>query len=72
MVVLAGEHDEPLGPIERLPEPGDVVTRIVATGPRRRDTVEEGERVVPQVHRLEVELGPFAQVPEHPVGRPVR
>ena len=57
VVVLAGEHDEALGPIERLPEPGDVVARVVATGPRRRGPVEEGERVVAQVDQLELELG---------------
>src|SRR4029077_21138940 len=67
-VVLGGEDDVPVGPIDRLPEAGDVVARVVPQRPGRCTTVEEGQGVIAQVDQLDLEVVPSGQVIDDPPG----
>jgi hypothetical protein len=68
VVVLAGEHDEAVGSVDRVAERSDVVARVITPGTGRRHAVEEGEHVVAQVDPLEVELRMLGQVAADPLG----
>jgi hypothetical protein len=69
VVVLGGQHDEPVGPVQGAAEARDLLGRVVARRLGRRRGVEERQRVLAQVDQLDVEILAGAKRLADPAGR---